>query len=205
MAKLEGNRKCVICEAAYSPKRGWQRFCGYKCKQISWAIGQISTSLLARVLKERRAGLSVFLIIAFMLGAVSAEAHPIDLNAICQIESNCNDNAIGKAGEIGRYQITPICLKHFKQVNGDKTYLDRYDDNTSWDLKNTRHNEFIANWYLNWLYDRCWTVKDTIVAWNWGIGNWRKWQSNGSQFKQLPKTTQAYLKKYEQLTKEKLS
>lgn len=176
-------------------------------------------------------------------GNVPAYAHPVDMDAICKIESNFNDNAKGSHGEIGRYQITPIVLKHFNQVHRDKKVKvftrenplkygfkmnGFYDEHTGYltteigfekdTLFYSEVNTFVANWYMNWLFDRCWTVKDTIIAWNWGIGNWRKWKERGNEvtcekipldicvFNQnLPKTTQAYLKKYENLTGERLS
>lgn len=97
------------------------------------------------------------------------------------------------------------------------------------DMKNPGYAKRVANWYMNWLFDRCWTVKDTLIAWNWGIGNWRRWkernQANETAWNvpsvhpygedsfdlsydqmaddKLPKTTQDYLKKYEKLTGEK--
>lgn len=154
-------------------------------------------------------------------------AHPVNMQAICEIESNCDDNAKGSVGEIGRYQISPIVLKHFEQVHkrGEKIYVDETFKLECWDkcfptpkekLANKQINTLIANWYMNWLFDRCWTVKDTIIAWNFGIGNWREWRFQSvnvpisshehrqGRLEDLPKTVQAYLKKYEQLTGEKL-
>lgn len=160
-------------------------------------------------------------ILALTLGS-PAMAHPIDMDAIAQIESSNNPKAVGKSGEIGLYQISPIVLKHFnqsrKRLGGDDGATFVVDENVqAEDLKDPLVNEYIANWYMNWLFDRCWTVKDTIIAWNWGIGNWREWQrkpcvdkegvSNlwkDGCFNSLPKVTQDYLKKYEKLTGDKL-
>ena len=168
-----------------------------------------------------------------LLWSATAKAHPIDMAAIAEIESSNNPKAVGASGEIGLYQISPIVLKHFEQSEGTilKTicddqgsfgcHLERHKPK----LKDKEDNETLANWYMNWLFDRCWTVKDTIIAWNWGIGNWRKWYSyettitscDGDKCHKvvgihdpfnkdvlLPKTTQDYLKKYEKLTGEAL-
>lgn len=155
----------------------------------------------------------------FFIYTPKAFPHPVNMEAIAQIESSNNPKAVSKDGSVGLYQITPICLKHFNQANQgkDKGFyrfggLDEngnsnmhYDgDFTMDDMKFPAYSEQVANWYMNWLFDRCWSVKDTIIAWNWGIGNWRKWNRNGSKFSKLPKTTQNYLKKYEQITGEKL-
>ena len=61
----------------------------------------------------------------------------------------------------------------------------------------------IANWYLNWLYDRCWTVEDTLYAYNMGIGRWRKWDREGRDYDKLPKETQEFLRKYKELTNDR--
>ena len=173
-----------------------------------------------------------------------ALAHAIDMDAIAEIESSNNPNAVGSSGEIGLYQISPIVLKHFNQVHENQTirafvgewplkkaqmFFGHYDDTSG--FISSQHgfseptlvypaiNTIIANWYMNWLYERCWTIEDTIIAWNWGIGNWRDWKNGGSEiecvkiptdtcvlrrFKSLPKTTQKYLAKYEKITGEKL-
>jgi len=182
-----------------------------------------------------------------------AGAHPIDMDAIAQIESGGDPAAVGSSGEIGLYQISPIALKHFNQVHigkkpitpkGEIDYQKQAESKRTFenrcalygpgprivgwacayeaqDLKDKRVNAHIANWYINWLYDRCWTVKDTIIAWNWGIGNWRKFNNQREKCEQintttggdciesydnfLPQVTQDYLKKYEAITGEVLS
>lgn len=145
-------------------------------------------------------------------------AHSVDMDAIQQIETGGEadpDQAVGASGEIGRYQISPIVLKHYNQVT--KYWLPKEK------LSEPATNKEIANWYMNWLFDRCYTVKDTIIAWNWGIGNWREWKNkiypDYVEFNsvglvkfnytreaedKLPKVTQDYLKKYEKITGEVL-
>ncbi len=154
-----------------------------------------------------------------------AYCHPVDMKAIATIESNNDPKAVGKHGEVGLYQVSPIVLKHFNQSHGkilkdviDGKYpfgdhLEKIDAN----LKDPEDNAFVANWYMNWLFDRCWTVRDTLIAYNMGIGKWREWKESPcilpsgeilpivkGCFFELPNTTQEYLKKYEQLTGEKL-
>ena len=136
------------------------------------------------------------------------------MNAIAMIESSNNPKAVGSSGEIGLYQISPIVLKHHNQWLKEHdehlsiSFVGTFPDNKA--LFNPKVNEHIANWYLGWLYDRCWTIKDTIIAYNWGIGNWRKgcFSSQGKYMcdyrGHLPKVTENYLKKYELLTGEKL-
>lgn len=188
-------------------------------------------------LMDTFSGFSILLalmIFTTIFSPTTAQGHPINMDAIAQIESSNNPKAVSKDGSVGLYQITPICLKHFNQVNGPQFYIGlgevesgsgfleaKYRDYKADDLKDKKINSRIANWYMNWLYDRCWTVKDTLIAWNWGIGNWREWRNTNnpeihnltsailgkaqiSRDDYLPKITQDYLKKYEKLTGESL-
>lgn len=41
------------------------------------------------------------------------------LLALAMVESNCNDNAIGKHGEVGRYQIRQIYLDDVNRIRGE--------------------------------------------------------------------------------------
>lgn len=177
----------------------------------------------------------IILISLLLFWPAVAFGHPISMDAIAEIESSNNPNAVGASGEIGLYQISPIVLKHFNQVFQGKPKQSPYDikykvddpkhltysGEIDWkytgdfkpeDLKHPIYNREVADWYFNWLFDRCWTVKDTLIAWNWGIGNWRRWReiqfvsflTNNDQDKYLPKTTQVYLKRYEEITGDKL-
>jgi len=168
----------------------------------------------------------IFIIFSVLLICTPAFGHPVNMEVIAQIESSNNPEAVGAVGEIGLYQISPIVLKHFNQDHRNATRgIMAYEKSSVVrfgvpihikTLSDPYINTYIANWYMNWLFDRTWTVKDTIIAWNWGIGNWRKWKNNRCmngnlkivvckyQDSLLPKVTQDYLKKYEKLTGEKL-
>lgn len=135
-------------------------------------------------------------------GKTPAYAHTIDMDAIAQIESSNNPNAVGASEEIGLYQISPIVLKHYNQW----VHPAGCDEScSSWvtkkDLfKDPIRQRSIASWYMGWLFDRCWTEFDTIQAWNRGIGTWRKWKESGSKWDDLPEITKRYIEKYARLT-----
>lgn len=170
----------------------------------------------------RTAAISALLLMSIqtLFRSLPAEAHPIDMEAIAQIESSNNPKAVSKDGSVGLYQITPVCLKHFiaveiySKVKFRKSKhpdfcCDWKDIPTSEDLLDSDISSEIANWYIQWIFDSVGGWKsdypaDVLIAWNWGYGHWEKWNRNGSKFKKLPKTTQDYLKKYEQLTGEAL-
>lgn len=147
-----------------------------------------------------------FPLIFLFLFSFPAFAHPIDMDAIAEIESSNNPNAIGSSGEIGLYQISPTVLKQFNQSH-DRIQLEpfnehsfTYEDVLPGQLKNPFVNLQIADWYMNWLLDRCWTEFDSIVAWNRGIGRWRNWRESGAKWGDLPETTKKYIEKYARLT-----
>lgn len=151
----------------------------------------------------------LLILLLSIAGCAPAYAHPINMDAIAEIESSNNPKAVGKVGEIGLYQISPIVLKHYNQ-SSNQHGLGLVEEN---ELLDPIVNHKVAEWYMNWLFDRCWTVRDTIIAWNFGIGNWRSWKNwnsepdvitNPSALVHLPKITQDYLKKYEKITGEKL-
>ena len=146
------------------------------------------------------------LLFLLLSGASPLLGHPVDMEALAMIESSNNPKAYNARSQArGLYQITPIVLKHWNQTHGDSAMVE--------DLFVPKENTMIANWYLNWLYDRCLTVKDTLISYNWGIGHWRRWRKAIDKFPPtkeelelygLPKETQDYLDKYEKLTEEKL-
>jgi len=191
-------------------------------------------------------GLVFVMVLTIILLAKDAFAHPIDMDAIATIESSNNPKAFNEqSGARGLYQITPLCLKHYNQAVDEKPIIPKrhwncnksgeycvysytgigekpgYSENyTKDDLFELGINKAIANWYFGWLYDRTWTIKDTLIAYNWGIGNWRKWKSTHihsthppslysgrnekSNRTSLPEETQTYLERYELLTGTKL-
>lgn len=156
---------------------------------------------------------SIIALLAILLSPNPAFCHPIDMDALAQIESSNNPKAYNKKSQArGLYQITPIVLKHYNYVNmTEKDYYVEYD------LNLPEINTKIANWYLNWLfkyiqrnyhkgiynpdYERAW--EDILIAYNWGPNNWRKWSNSEGKIK-LPKETQAYLRRYQEITSESL-
>ena len=124
-----------------------------------------------------------------LLFSQTAQAHPLDMDAIKMIESSGNPKAVGSVGERGLYQITPGVWKDYNRAKKCKPGpLDAlFDPATA---------KRVADWYLDWLHFRCKTPQDTIIAWNWGIGNWRKWKARGANYDELPQVTKDYLKKY---------
>lgn len=120
----------------------------------------------------------------FIFGGI-ANAHPIDLSAIAQIESSNNPQAFNKhSGARGLFQITPICLKHFNEVHSTSY--------TVQDLFNPELNREIADWYFNWIYSKTKSVRKTLIGYNWGYSHRNKTA--------LPKETENYLKRYQKLS-----
>lgn len=117
----------------------------------------------------------------------------INLNAIETIESNHNPLAFNKKMNArGLYQITPINLKDYNQVNKTSIKPD--------ELFNPIINKKIATWYFNVRlvqffnhYHITLNEKNLIVAYNSGINTLVKKKS-------LPIETILYLKKYSNLT-----
>jgi soluble lytic murein transglycosylase-like protein len=125
-----------------------------------------------------------------LLVSQTAQAHPLDLELIKMIESSGKlTKEVGPAGERGLYQITPGVWKDYNAAKKRKPgpLESLFDPATA---------RKVADWYLDWLYYRCQTPQDTIIAWNRGIGNWRKWKARGSNYDELPQVTKDYLKKY---------
>lgn len=138
-------------------------------------------------------------------GNTPAFAHPINMDAIQQIESS-NNPAAQNGNHRGLYQISEIVLFQFKNDPKSKVIMD--DDSflnvtalQSIDLFIPEINKHIANYYFDWLTAQLKSKKEILIAWNFGIGNLRKWQAGKVK---LPKETQEYLKKYEKITGEAL-
>jgi soluble lytic murein transglycosylase-like protein len=136
--------------------------------------------------------LVVLAITVFALGVLTGKAHAgISMEAIKQIESGGNPKAYNKYSKAtGLYQITPICLKHFNEVNKTSWKMD--------DMYDPKKNERVAVWYFTWLERQGLEDEEQIIAYNWGIGNLMKYRLG---LKTLPKETRNYLNKYERLTK----
>lgn len=159
-------------------------------------------------------------------------AHPINMDILAEIESSNNPRAWNKNTDArGLYQITPIVWSQFIDSLDKRTYwiyvsTDEGDGiMTSYVIRNLKEedlfdgclNKYIANWYLDWLSERCDTVDEILIAWNWGIGNLRKWRTRNDQlfgiknisteewntvqshYLDLPKETRDFLRKYHEL------
>lgn len=130
------------------------------------------------------------LVMAILMARMAWSAEVIDLDVIARIESSGNPLAWNRRTDArGLFQITPVCLKHYNDAN--KTRV------TPSDLFDAETNRMIAEWYLGWLAARLESVDDILIAYNWGIGNLRKYKAGE---KSLPKETADYLVKYRKLT-----
>ncbi len=112
----------------------------------------------------------------------------IDLGKIAMIESGGDPMAVGKNGDRGLYQITPVLLTEYNSRN-KSSYTDG-------DLFNAKIARKIADWYLHKRipqmirhFKKKVTVRNVLVAWNAGI----RYVVKGGT---LPKITTQYLKKY---------
>ena len=119
-----------------------------------------------------------------------ADPTVIDMDIIKTIESNNNPNAVSPAGAIGLYQIMPITLEDYNQMNKKKY--------TAEQLFNPQVNKNIAEWYITKRipqmlkhYKLPVNTNSILHAYNAGIGNVVKGV--------LPKETKNYLTKYNQL------
>lgn len=127
-------------------------------------------------------------IIFLMLMNFGVIAQPqVNMEIIKKIESNGNPRAIGEAGEVGLFQITPIVRKSYNKRT-DHNYIRN-------DLFNPRINRKIARWYLTERIPQMLrafnlevTVKNIIWSYNAGINR----VLNGF----LPDITKQYIKKY---------
>lgn len=73
--------------------------------------------------------------------------------ALAIVESNCNDNAIGKHGEVGRYQISQIYLDDVNRIRGEYDY---YSDNLLMEQMTNEHlAELAVLTYINYYCEKC--------------------------------------------------
>lgn len=153
------------------------------------------------------------IVLLLLVASPLASAHPINMEALCQIESGCKDDAVSFRGAKygrGRYQISEIVLKHFKEVDPYPDWFFRSDsapagylfketvNMSASDLHNENVSLVIANWYLDWIDNALRingiepTVEKVLACWNFGYGNVLRG-------KRLPKETKDFIKKYEEL------
>jgi len=118
----------------------------------------------------------------------------IDMEKIKQIESSGNAEAVNNnSGARGLYQITPIVLKEWNQDHKNEQYTEE-------DLFNAAVNTKIAKWYIKKItehylphYKIPVTIDNVLIAYNWGIGNLRKYVKGDAE---LPQETVDYVAKY---------
>ena len=121
----------------------------------------------------------------------------IAIAVIIVIESGGNPLAYNKkSGAVGICQITQACLDDYNYYHQKKIKLE--------DLYDSKLNKQVAEWYLNKriptmldYYAIEDTVENRLIAYDWGIGNLRKYKKG--KIKELPKETKDYIEKYKAL------
>lgn len=140
-------------------------------------------------------GICIALIIltVIIVATVQGQAVQIDMEAIQEIESGGNPEVVGKAGEVGLYQIMPVVRKSYNERTGHGY--------SRGDLFDPGINFKIASWYMNEripqmlrYYGIPVTVRSVIWAYNAGIGR----VVDGI----MPSITESYLRKYRRLSDE---
>lgn len=136
------------------------------------------------------------LAIAIILISTTAYAE-IDMSVIATIESSNNPNAYNESeNSIGLYGIRLGALRDYNMahIRGGFSHEEMY--NPAFAYK-------VAYWYFNVAiprYLKNWNIEDTtdhrIIAYNFGIGNLRKYLAGE---KELPQITKNYIKKYHNL------
>ncbi len=131
-----------------------------------------------------------WVILLWLFGLIStAHADPvINMDRVMQIESGGNEGAYNRTSQArGLYQITPICLKDFNEVNGTSYKVD--------ELFDPQINARVAYWYMNNRIPslfKAFGVMDTVDhrlwAYNAGVGALKR----GIK----PKETRDYIVKY---------
>jgi hypothetical protein len=128
-----------------------------------------------------------------------AHAEDINLDKIAEIESNNNPQAFNEdANAIGMYQITYPVLSDFNAMHPlDWRYnmSDMYNAQDSWGVANWYLNSEIPNYLIGYGIED--TIRNRLIAWNWGIGHLRKWYHQGHHWNKLPLETRRYIIKYE--------
>ena len=134
--------------------------------------------------------------------AIEIEASEINIDAIIQIESAGDQFAISYKGikhGAGIAQISSICHKEYLDHNPTEILPER-------GLFDKDYNIKIAKWYFDRIKNHYLkgkgTIDDCLICYNWGYGNWRKWNMAGRDYKRLPKETLNYLSLYEKIKRE---
>lgn len=95
------------------------------------------------------------------------------LSAIAMVESNDNCNAVGRNGELGHLQITPICVEDVNRILGRQAYTleDRRDRTKSVEMFHIYVNHYATERRLG----RPVTLEDVVRIWNGGPHGWKRW------------------------------
>lgn len=118
------------------------------------------------------------------------------INAIAQVETNCDPKAIGDDGKsIGICQISLSVLKEWN----DNCRVEF----TKKDLLDPQINKRLCEWYLDRLINHygCANLKQVLAAYNGGIGNLRKVNYDVSK---MPKSVREYVIKVENIIIEEI-
>lgn len=148
---------------------------------------------ITKLKQKASAVLVVTLCLPFLFGF--SKTQKVNLTIIAKIESNNNQLAIGRSGEIGLHQISKAVLREYNfSVFGFEGYKTE-------DMFNTDYNTFVAEWYINYRIPqllRSYRIKDTVEnrlrVYHIGIGNVIKHKAWG-------KNTKDYIRKYRELEK----
>jgi soluble lytic murein transglycosylase-like protein len=103
------------------------------------------------------------------------------------IESSYRADAVGGVGEVGLMQL-------YKKYHPEKATV-AISGNLKPDFTDPEQNIEYAAAYLRRLNNSIGNWEDTIRAYNWGIGNVRKWQKANRPAGKVPLVTQKYLTK----------
>ena len=157
---------------------------------------------------EKRTEYSAFMVAVCLLGALVlmvvfcrvSHAQEINLDIISVIESSGNNMAYNfKSGATGQYQITETALKDYNKHARENELTEL---NLS-DMYEPKYAYMVSNWYLNehipdllWDYGIPDTITSRLIAYNYGIGNLRKWFKHGCHWNKLPLETRHYIQRY---------
>ena len=196
-----------------TPKTPWKE---RRIKSVSFLDRNLSADIL-KVRRahdsnireiEKRTEYSAFMVAVCLMGALFimvvfcrvSHAQEINFGIISEIESSDNNMAYNfKSGATGQYQITETALKDYNKHARENELTEL---NLS-DMYEPKYAYMVSNWYLNehipdllWDYGIPDTITSRLIAYNYGIGNIRKWFKHGSHWNQLPKETRNYVIKY---------
>ena len=151
----------------------------------------IEKRILAAIHRGRGFVFFVFMLvlISMVRGKAGHAEVVIDMAKIAQIESSGDPRAVGRAGDLGLYQITPVLLKEYNAFCIGETVKSK-------DLFDAKKSHKVASWYFKKRipqmlrhFKRPVTVRNVLIAWNAGI----KYTLKGMK---VPVVTLKYLTKY---------